>query len=118
MYRCAVCSGLYSYSTFVANQEFTSLFISSSFFTSADAMESIKFKDIITMEHFWKVLITRQFIYSRCIMHIICFVYILQYFHNVLCEKLYAIPVGADKENGSQILGENELLFRPRVRQV
>uniref|UniRef100_A0A2S2QBP7 Polycystin-2 n=1 Tax=Sipha flava TaxID=143950 RepID=A0A2S2QBP7_9HEMI len=91
-------SGLHSYAAFVVNREVSSLFIDSSFTTSAEDADdaddvTIKFDGIITMEHFWK------------------------YFYNVLCDKLYETPL-AGNENGSEILRENKFLFRPRARQV
>ncbi|XP_050055561.1 polycystin-2-like [Aphis gossypii] len=90
------CSSLYSYETFVVNREISSLFVEPTFSTYSDNDYdvSLKFDDIITMSHFW------------------------QYFHSVLCDKLYEIPTGVEKENGTELLYENKFLFRPRVRQV
>eukprot|EP00102_Acyrthosiphon_pisum_P011655 XP_008180466.2 PREDICTED: polycystin-2-like isoform X2 [Acyrthosiphon pisum] len=92
----ASCTRLYSYDTFVINREISSLFVESSFSTYSDEDYdvSLKFDDIITMTHFW------------------------QYFHSVLCDKLYEIPTVVDKDDGTKLLFENKFLFRPRVRQV
>lgn len=43
----------------------------------------------------------------------------VQYFHSVLCDKLYEIPTVVDnKDDNNKLLTENKFLFRPRVRQV
>ncbi|XP_050527432.1 polycystin-2-like isoform X1 [Daktulosphaira vitifoliae] len=92
---CISCCDMYTYDVFALNQEISSLFLDSSFeVTTADGI-SIKFHDIITMEHLWK------------------------YFYEVLCNKLY----GLDNSNmlnvtNSEIIYRNKLLFKPRVRQV
>lgn len=63
------------------------------------------------------IIFVRAICISLYIPIICCFIF-EQYFHSVLCDKLYEIPTGVEKENGTELLYENKFLFRPRVRQV